>query len=669
MPDVSPVSSRRIMIARILLGLLTATTTGLMVWWFAGLVTADGFTLLDWVTTPLFAVLILWISFSFWVATLGLAADVLRRGKRDDAVVSPDCSELPRTAVLVPIYNEDPVDVFAGVQAMIGDMTERSSASLFDVFVLSDTTDPEIWLAEERTWARVVAESTSDARIFYRHRARNVSRKAGNIADFCCRWGANYPYMIVMDADSVMSAETLLEMLRRMEADPRIGILQVPPRPVNRNSLFARMQQFAARLYSPIFLEGFALWAHCDGNYWGHNAIIRIEPFMEHCDLPLLPGNGPLGGEILSHDFVEAALMRRAGWKVCLAHDLDGSYEQCPTTMSDYAQRDQRWCQGNLQHIKLLLAEGIHPASRLHLGMGVMSYLASPIWLLFLILTICQAGGKDASDLAGSSSGGAIVLFSVAMAMLLLPKLWSVLALVGEPTRVAQHGGWKKVLSSVTIETAISILTAPIMMLLHSHFVVATLTGRQVHWNSQDRGDHGVTFREAFRVHSFHTLIGLATVGLLTWFTPGLLPWMVPVLIGPILSIPLSMWLGSVGWGKRLRRAMLLSIPEERSEPEVLAAKRRHLSRLKLTNVPLFDAVLSDPAFYALHTGILRATASRLPVTPEFLNDALVAMEESGPRGLAPDTRRALLNDVHAMEELHVRVRSRWLHDRSVVIA
>jgi membrane glycosyltransferase len=656
--------------ARLTLILLTVASTACMVWLFVGLTDSDGFGLLDLAITVLFAVLLAWVSFSFWMATLGLIA-LLRHPRAAPApsVTGEDLGDLPRTAILMPVYNEEPADVFAGIRAIIESLRCCGSAALFDVFVLSDTTNPDIWLEEERTWARLVSEVPSDSRVFYRHRPQNRRRKAGNIADFCCRWGEHYPYMIVMDADSVMAGETLVEMVRRMERDPTIGILQVPPTPVNRESFFARMQQFAAQLYGPVFLEGFHLWSQCDGNYWGHNAAIRIKPFMEHCDLPLLPGEGPLGGEILSHDFVEAALMRRGGWKVCLAHDLGGSYEECPTTMLDYAQRDQRWCQGNMQHTRLLLAEGIHPASRIHLGMGVMSYLASPLWLVFLVLTVVQAAAGHASPATGASPGIAVLLFCLAMAMLLIPKFWGILSLSRRPDRLAKHGGWNRVTISVLIETAASVLTAPIMMLLHTRFVISTLAGHKVSWNAQPREDRGVVFRDAVAVHYAHTLFGLAA-GLTLWhIAPGLLPWMSPVLLGPVLSIPLSMWLGSVTWGQRLARWKLLLIPEEIEEPPVLMAKRKKLAHFKSDRTNLFDTVLYDPAFYALHVGILRATESQVAISDQQLVAVEKSLRSSGSQSIPATVRRAVLTDAESLEELHIFARTHLTRDRTVLLA
>lgn len=659
--------------ARGALALLTCTSTAAAAWWYAHLIAVEGIALLEIALTVLFTILYLWIALSFWTATLGFVSLMTRPKQRPPANHPPVAiDQLPRSALLMPIYNEDPTSVLAGVSAMLRSLQACGAAQRFDFFLLSDSTNPDVWLKEERAWARLVAENESDVRVFYRHRPRNVGRKAGNIADFCTRWGDHYPYMLVLDADSVMAGGTLVEMVRQMEQDHEIGILQVPPLPVGRASFFARMQQFAARLYGPVFLEGFALWSQCDGNYWGHNAIIRIQPFMEHCDLPVLSGTAPLGGEILSHDFVEAALMRRAGWKVCLAHDLAGSYEECPTTMLDYAQRDRRWCQGNLQHSRLLFAEGIHPISRLHLAMGVMSYLSSPLWLLFLLLTVVQALIIEAGTVQVISAATAFWLFSLTMAMLLVPKFYSLIALRNQPQRIAEHGGWSRLIWSVWLEIFTSALIAPIMMLLHTTFVVTTLCGSTVTWNSQSRDDRGARLREALLIHYPHTLFGLG-LGLFVWyFVPGLFPWMTPVLVGPLLSIPLSMVMGSVGIGQRLAERQLLQIPEEVNEPAVLQAKRetqRNAAHTSSTRAKsdLFEAVLFEPAFYALHVGILKATTAGMRISPEDLQRVKTLLSKAGSRALPQQARRVLLNDPVALESLHIFSRSQLMPDRSAL--
>ncbi|WP_255210543.1 glucans biosynthesis glucosyltransferase MdoH [Methylogaea oryzae] len=292
-----------------------------------------------------------------------------------------------RTAVVMPVYNEDPERVSAGLRSIWQSLKETGRDGEFDLFILSDTRDAQCWLQEELNWYQLCEETGAHGRVFYRNRVHNTSRKCGNIAEFCERWGGRYRYMIVLDADSIMGGSTLVKMVETMEAQPQVALIQTPPIPVNHESLFVRVLQFSSSLYGGMFAAGLNYWQMCDGNYWGHNAIIRLKPFVEHCHLPKLPGREPFGGEIFSHDFVEAALLRRAGWEVWLAYDMGESYEELPTTLIDFAKRDRRWCQGNLQHAGVLLVRGMRPLSRLYMLMGMMSYLSSPLWAMFLMVT------------------------------------------------------------------------------------------------------------------------------------------------------------------------------------------------------------------------------------------------------------------------------------------
>ncbi|MEW4451498.1 glucans biosynthesis glucosyltransferase MdoH [Bremerella sp. JC817] len=650
-------------VTRGLLAFLTVLTTGAAAAAYWETVSATGF--FQYPLVALFVLLFFWIAFSFWTASMGLASILF--SKKQKNTLSPGdegyLAGLPRSAILMPIYNEDTSSVMANLKAVALSLKSIAAAEKFDLFVLSDTTNPDIWLEEERAWAKLVIDLGDSCNVYYRHRPKNVSRKAGNIADFCQRWGDHYPYMIVLDADSVMDGATLVEMVRRMENDPKIGILQVPPTPVNRQSFFARTQQFAAQVYGRVFLEGFALWSECDGNYWGHNAIIRIKPFMEHCDLPVLPGNGPLGGEILSHDFVEAALMRRAGWKICLAHDLQGSYEECPTTMLDYAQRDQRWCQGNMQHMGLLLADGFHPASRLHLSMGVMSYLSSPLWLVFLSLSLIAAiisGGSEGNAILGGLAGG---LFAATMGMLLLPKAFGLIALYLRPAPHDTPEVREKAWMSVLLETAIAILIAPIMMLLHSQFVLATLRGKKVKWNAQQRDDTGVSLGDAIMMHWGHTLIGLVVTTGLFMTAPAFLFWLSPVLVGLLFSVPISMVLGSLEIGRNLKKNGLLMIGEEVHSPEVLTAQKTALAQAfrekqGASRTDPFQLVLEDPAYLVLHLGILRTADREIPVFRDQLMEIQAIVKKDGLQALPPQVRFQVQNNRYAMEQLHIQLRS-----------
>jgi membrane glycosyltransferase len=289
------------------------------------------------------------------------------------------------TAIVFPIYNENITRVYEGLRATYESLEKTGHLEHFDFFILSDSTDSNKWIEEERRWYDLIGELDALGRIYYRRRLDNEGRKCGNVRDFLNAWGRHYRYFMVCDADSVMRGETLVDLVKLMEIHPTVGLIQTVPALVNAESLFGRIQQFANRLYAPLFIAGLNYWALDLGNYWGHNAIIRTEPFMQFCDLPQLPGQKPFGGQILSHDFVEAALLLRENWEVWFAYDLEGSYEEAPQAIIENAQRDRRWCQGNLQHGLVLFAKGLRGVSRVHLTLGILGYLAGPLWLFFLL--------------------------------------------------------------------------------------------------------------------------------------------------------------------------------------------------------------------------------------------------------------------------------------------
>ena len=328
----------------------------------ADVLRANGFTAIEMAIQVLFTISFAWICTSFWTATIGF---LVRLAGRDPAGLDPNKPVVlnTRTAIIMPVYNEDPTRVFAGLEATWRSLqrTGEENERHFDLFILSDTRKPEIAEAEEAAWAALCHRLNAGGRIFYRRRENNIGRKAGNIADFLRQWGLAYDHMLVLDADSIMSGDTMVALAKLMQDNPGTGIIQTLPAPVNQETLFGRILQFGSRVYGPALVSGLSWWQLGEGNYWGHNAIIRTSAFIEHCGLPTLSGQAPLGGEILSHDFVEAALMRRAGWQVWIVPELEGSYEELPPNVIDYAVRDRRWCQGNLQHLRLLPAKGLHP--------------------------------------------------------------------------------------------------------------------------------------------------------------------------------------------------------------------------------------------------------------------------------------------------------------------
>ena len=349
-----------------------------------GVINVGAITVLKVALLILFVLNFSWIALAFTNGIVGFAWLLFSRARTADAP-----RELKqKTAVVMPIYNEAPSRVFSAVQAMIEDVETTGLKESFDWFFLSDTTNPDVWITEERAFLVLRERLGERTRIYYRHRPKNTARKAGNIGDFVSRWGGAYAHMLVLDADSLMTAHAIVTLAAAMEADPDSGIIQSLPLIINRNTLFARLQQFAARIYGPVIASGLAIWSGRDGNYWGHNAIIRTRAFADHCGLPDLSGRPPVGGHILSHDFVEAALIRRAGYAVYMLPTLGGSFEESPPSLIDLAARDRRWCQGNLQHIRVLPTKGLKLATRQHFTTGIMSYLASPLWMAQLLVGI-----------------------------------------------------------------------------------------------------------------------------------------------------------------------------------------------------------------------------------------------------------------------------------------
>ncbi|TVP77763.1 glucans biosynthesis glucosyltransferase MdoH [Thioalkalivibrio sp.] len=531
----------------------------------------------QWAILLLFLVTFTWIAVSFWTAVAGFVLHALRldplslrRLPRRDAVPESALQRARSTAIVVPIHNEDPVRVVNGIEATCRSLLATGQGAAFDLFLLSDSTDPAVIPDEERAARDLQARMPAPFRTHYRRRPLNTGRKAGNIADFCRRWGSRYEYMVVLDADSVMEGATLVELVRLMERNPNAGLIQTMPLPVRQESLFGRFQQFANAVHGPMLAAGLSFWQGDAGNYWGHNAIIRIRPFMQHCDLPILPGKPPLGGEILSHDFVEAALLRRGGWDVWLLPQLGGSYEELPGNLIDYARRDRRWAQGNLQHLRLLGTPGLHGVSRLHLLFGAVAYLVSLLWLLMLAAgtgaAIGASGGLEAGGQAlaipeSLRTPMAHALLGVTLVMLLLPKMLGIaLAMFSRPRA---FGGVPRLVASGVIETLFSVLIAPLMMAFHSLFVAAVALGRNVTWAVQPREGRVVAWGEAWRRTGGFVLAAGSWGLLLAWFAPGFFWWLMPVLAGLLLAPALVRWSSSQRAGAWMRRRGLLLAPSE----------------------------------------------------------------------------------------------------------
>ncbi len=515
-----------------------------------------------WAATALMTLLFAWVGVG--CATAAMGAWAAWRG--DPFSPAPSAARTPidasaRTAIVMPICNEDIGSVFAGLRATCGSLAATGALQLFDFFVLSDTSDPSLRAAEERAWRRLCAmlgePADGSGRVFYRWRKRRVKRKSGNVADFCRRWGRNYRYMVVLDADSTMSGDTLVQLVRLMEAHPRAGILQTLPQVANPATLHARAQRFSSRVAGRLFARGMAWWQLGDAHYWGHNAILRVEPFMRHCALARLPGRGGLSGEILSHDFVEAALMGRMGYEVWLVPQLEGSWEQSPANLVDELQRDRRWCQGNLQNVRLVAEPGWRGAHRAMFVVGALSYGVAPLWLGFTALGL-STRGREAGDMS---------LWLLTLALLLLPRVLSV-AVVLARREAAAFGGAARLVGSALFELLLSSLQAPLRMLAHCVYVFGALTGLKLEWKSPPRGAEAPQWGDVARRLGGLVLLPFAA-GL------GLLQRPASVALAPMwlplsLAVPLVVLTGHPRAGRLAKRLGLLRTPDEGVPPRPL---------------------------------------------------------------------------------------------------
>jgi membrane glycosyltransferase len=621
---------------------------------------------LELVMLVLFVINIAWINLGTVSAVLGFFA----RQRPWPEVAGPLGA---RTALLMPVYNETPERVFGAAAATLRALEATSEGAAFDLFMLSDTNRTEIWLAEQEMAARLRADPAIGARFFYRHRLRNRERKAGNIADWVRRWGSAYPQMLVLDADSLMDADTIVTLARRMAADPDLGILQTIPRLLNAGTPLARLQQFATRIYGQALARGLRAWFGDAGNYWGHNAIIRTEAFAAAAGLPQLPGTPPLGGPILSHDFVEAALIRRAGYAVRIADDLDGSYEQGPPNLIEMTARDRRWCQGNLQHIRLLGTTGLHPVSRLHLGMGVMSYLASPLWFLFLLsgMSLALYANLVPPDYFADrwslfptwpriDAERAMTLFGLCMLVLFVPKFIGLAGYLREPA--ARPHRLRAVLGTL-VEIVLSALIAPVTMLTQSRSVYEILTGRDSGWNVQSRDAERLPWRLLWRFHRAHFATGLV-LGLMAWgISASLLGWMSPALFGMIVAVPVSAFLASERGGHLLCRLGLLVTPEDDDAPAIAAAAKAEAERLEAhfsaePPVATLAGLLADPELLERHVGWLDLATRRRPGDPEpALAGALLKLSDGfGVADLTAAEAYAVASSPRALAQLGVPI-------------
>ncbi|MDR5653219.1 glucans biosynthesis glucosyltransferase MdoH [Ruixingdingia sedimenti] len=543
---------------------------------------ADGLQWIDILRSVLIFLSTWWLA---WGAVQGVMGLFTRaRVPRACAPVLPDAPIAGRTVVLVPVYNEDPAVTFARIAAMDASLAAAGAAPAQVHFaILSDTRDDAI-ARQERLWfLHLLREREGVGRIFYRRRADNRGKKAGNVEEFIQASGAAYDHALILDADSLMEGGTILAMIRRMEAEPDLGLLQTLPKIIRARTRFGRAMQFSAAFYSPVFARGLAMMQGRTGPFWGHNALVRMRAFAEACGLPELAGKPPFGGHILSHDYVEAALLARAGWRVRLDDDLGGSWEEGPENIVEHAKRDRRWCQGNLQHSRLLAAPGLRPWSRFVFVQGIFAYIAPLFWLAFMAASIAAPSLTPPldyfpepywpfpvfpSDETSKAIGLAIGIFG----LLLLPKLLIALA-AGIGGRARGFGGALRAMGSTLAELLFSSVTAPVLLMFQTRSVLQVLMGRDAGWPAHNRSDGFVPLARAWEAAHWIVIWGIAGLAGTWWLAPVLVFWLSPVVV-PMILAPFI-----ITWSSGESRGGLFATPQEAETPPVVALHDAILAR------------------------------------------------------------------------------------------
>ncbi len=637
----------------------------------------NGMRISEWALLLVFIPLYYQLNVGFWTALFGVW--LMNRPKPDSLdlwrTLNADDYEQPitaSTAICMPVFNEDVTRVYEGLRSIYLSLEATGQSKNFDFFILSDSDKTSQWIEEETAWLELCRQLKAFGRIFYRKRRKPINRKSGNVSDFCRRWGRRYRYMVVLDADSLMSGALLTSMVRIMEKNPGIGILQTFPKQIAADTLLGRVMQFAQALYGPPFMAGLDYWQCGEANFWGHNAILRLAPFIEHCALPPLPKNAPFGGHILSHDFVEAALMRKAGYAVRLLPTTRGSYEEGPPTLVDMLKRDRRWCQGNIQHLWLVFAKGWHPMSRVNFLHGILSYVSSLLWFFFLTLVTYLAATPTAHT-APQALLAEKILLGVTVMLIFLPKTVILLdeVITGrmfKPLRLR----FLTFISSL-LDTVIFTLMAPVLMVFHSRFVIYTLIGKSVSWITQRRKiDGGIAWAEIIFTFVSVTLLGLAwaAIGAAIGMRLGsfaFLVWISPILLSLVVSIPVAA-LVSAGWSGR--RLGFLLTPEEHAPPTVLRTMQQNLEEIKdrLQLPPELERhyglmqVCLDPYVNGLHVSLLRRRRT-IEVSRSYLDEIGHRLITQGPQTLNAQELKALMHDTDTVTNLHYRLWSAADHE------
>lgn len=592
---------------------------------------------------------------------------------------------LDATAVVMPIRNESLPRVFAGLRTMYRSLERTGQSEHFHFFILSDTDQPDCWVEEELSWAKLCAEVGGEGRIFYRRRDVRINAKQGNVADFLRRWGRGYRYMILLDADSVMTGPAMVKLVAAMENTPEVGIIATHAKLVFGETLLARLAQWDGRVQHDICHAAMQWLQPITTGYFGHNAIIRVEPFMEHCCLPVLPGREPLGGRILSHDYVEAALLRRAGWAVWLMPDFEGSYEEWPPTLLDKAVRDHRWCQGNFQYFWLIISRGFSGQDRLRLFFPSLRFTLGPFWLWVTLLALLGSVWHDTTGRAESFWSNLLahgqtplaatldgILFVSLAVLCFAPDLLSVAATLSNPQRSSAYGGRWRMLGSAACSWGAFFMTEPIRLLFLSKSIITLLLGRGIKWTPQRRGGKGdgISWGEALRTHAEHTLFGVI-LGVAIWiFKPAWFWWSSPFIFGLMFAVLWAVFVSRPSIGHCARKLGLFLTPEEIQPPAELREIEQSLAGQRRESIRDADAgwlrALLDPETHGLHLSLLRKRRQS-EQTRRYFGALCRRLLDRGPQHLCVAEKMSLLRDYESMRwlrwQLQVAPRPGWAAD------
>ncbi len=566
-----PVSKRRWLYA----GFVTVSVLALIGLMMATLA-SEGLSVAEIVMVGFFAITLPWLVIGFWNAMLGLL--LMRFAKDPVAAVNPMAGSFDRdqpitasTAIVSCIRNEDTATVARNLDGMLAGLAQSgmSRREKFALYVLSDTSRDDIAAEEENVFLDLKTRWRHDFEVVYRRRPSNPGFKAGNIRDFCRRWGSLHDYMLVLDADSYMSADAALKLVRMMQSHPKAGILQSLVVGLPTMSAFARVFQYGMRLGMRSYTIGSAWWQGDCGPYWGHNALIRLEPFIEACELPLLPGKGPLSGTVLSHDQLEATFMRRAGYDVRVVPEEDGSFEENPTSLPEFIRRDLRWCQGNLQYLKLLRLPGLKLVSRWQLVLAILMFIGSPAWMFFMFTSAMVTIFSTDTSITFDRTMGLTTL-AVVMSMVFAPKIVTVIDILSRRDLRKAFGGPVGILASTFVEIIFSALLAPIMAVAHTIFIGGLMVGHKIGWSAQQRDAKDISIGFAVARLWPQTVFGLLGAAFIAFYASGALLFALPVILGPLLAVPFAMTSSSSRFGRWFLASRLWRIPEETATPPAL---------------------------------------------------------------------------------------------------